>query len=121
MIVLTTFIESHLVMENWEVSPQETAKAHEAKEVVLIDCRTAEEHAIASIEGAKLVPMQDVPARLNELEEYLDDSLIVFCHHGMRSMQVTAFLKEQGFKDVRSMTGGIDQWAVEIEPGMARY
>ncbi|MBN8645761.1 MAG: rhodanese [Planctomycetes bacterium] len=88
---------------------------------VLLDCRTPEEHAIARIEGAVLVPMNEVAARLGEMEPWQDSAVIVYCHHGVRSLRVTAFLRQNGFENVVSMAGGIDRWSVEVDAGVGRY
>ena len=88
---------------------------------VLLDCRTPAEVATVAIAGALVVAMQDIPSRLPELEEHADSEVVVFCHHGGRSMQVTAFLREQGFADVKSMAGGIDVWARDVDPSLMRY
>lgn len=107
---------------DWEVTPRQVRVMLESEDpVVLIDCRTAQEHAIASIDGATLVPIQELASRLEELREHEDHSMVIFCHHGGRSMQMTSILRQQGFEDVKSMAGGIDLWAQDIEPGMARY
>lgn len=106
----------------WEVTPQRVREMVDRGErFAFIDCRTPEEHATARVDAAALVPMQDVPNRLFELEEYLDEPVVVMCHHGQRSLQVAAFLKEQGFADVKSMAGGIDRWSLEVDPGVPRY
>jgi rhodanese-related sulfurtransferase len=86
----------------------------------LIDVREPAEHAICQIEGASLVPMQYVPVRLNEL----DDSaarMVVFCHHGVRSLQVVDWLRRQGVENCQSMSGGIDLWSTQIDPSVPRY
>lgn len=88
---------------------------------LLIDCREADEHATVAIEGAKLLPMSELPNRVGELDPYREQTLVVHCHHGMRSAQVASWLREHGFRQAQSMAGGIDQWAVEIDPQMTRY
>ena len=88
---------------------------------LLLDCRTHEEHAVARIEGAVLLPMQDLPARLAEIEAWRQAPVVVHCHHGMRSLKVARWLREQGFSGARSMRGGIEAWAVEIDPSVPRY
>lgn len=88
---------------------------------VLIDCREREEYDMVHLQGAVLLPMSEIAARVEELRDNDGEHLIVYCHHGMRSAQVAAWLREQGFADVQSMAGGIDRWAIEIEPGMTRY
>jgi rhodanese-related sulfurtransferase len=90
-------------------------------QVVLIDCREADEYALVAIDRASLVPMSELQERIGELAPLAKLRMIVHCHHGGRSAQVAAWLRKQGFAHVQSMAGGIDQWAVEIETGMARY
>lgn len=89
--------------------------------VLLLDCRTAEEHAIARIEGSVLIPMQEIAERLAELEPWRDKPIIVHCHHGVRSLRVTHFLRDKGFSQSQSMKGGIDAWSVEVDPSVPRY
>ena len=89
--------------------------------LLLVDCREPEEHALAAIEGAVLLPMSQWEERQQELAGRVDQPIVVYCHLGMRSQRVAAWLRERGFTAVQSLAGGIDAWAVEIEPGMARY
>ncbi len=88
---------------------------------LLLDCRTPEEHATACIVGAVLIPMQELPARLAEIEAWRDAPLVVHCHHGMRSLRVAQWLREQGFPRAQSMAGGIDAWSETIDPTVPRY
>lgn len=90
-------------------------------ELLLLDCREADEHNFVHIQGNTLLPMSEMQSRVEELEPHRDRSIVVYCHHGMRSAQVANWLRGQGFASAQSMAGGIDQWAIEIEPGMARY
>ncbi|MEM7680869.1 MAG: rhodanese-like domain-containing protein [Planctomycetota bacterium] len=108
----------------WEVTPRAVRDALAGPadhRPVLLDVREPDEVATAAIVGALHVPMGEVKARLQELTEHDDRPVVVFCHFGGRSMQVTAFLREQGFEDVKSMAGGVDLWAVDIDPSIARY
>ena len=80
------------------------------------------EFQITRIAGADLIPMNTVPAALQKLETQADaGTLIVFCHHGMRSMQVVNWLREQGLSACQSMAGGIDRWSLEVDPAVSRY
>ncbi len=88
--------------------------------VRLIDCREPEEHAICRIEGAQLIPMRSVPQHLQELEGE-ESPIVVFCHHGVRSLSVVDWLRRQGIENCRSMAGGIDLWSVQVDPGVPRY
>ena len=84
----------------------------------LIDVREEGEAAICSIDGSTLIPMNTLPQRLPELPR--DRPVVLYCHGGMRSMMAGQWLSQQGFEAL-SLAGGIDRWAVEIEPEMARY
>ena len=88
---------------------------------LLLDCRTPEEHATARIAGAVLIPMQEISARLGEIEAWRDKPIVVHCHHGVRSLRVARWLRERGFAGARSLRGGIEAWSVEIDPSVPRY
>ena len=88
---------------------------------LLIDCREPEEHQMVSIAAARLIPMSQIQSRLAELEPHRHDHIVVHCHHGGRSRRITEWLRQQGFPLVQNMAGGIDQWAVEIDPQLPRY
>jgi rhodanese-related sulfurtransferase len=88
---------------------------------LLLDCREPDEHAIASIQGSRLIPMSRVAQSLDELAPFRDCLIAVHCHHGGRSLRVAQWLREQGFAQAQSMAGGIDRWALEIDPSVPRY
>ena len=92
-----------------------------AESFLLLDCREPDEHAITRIAGAVLIPMRTIPERMAELEPHRSGRIVVHCHHGVRSMRVTMFLRERGFANVQSMAGGIEAWSVEIDPDTPRY
>ncbi len=90
--------------------------------LLLIDVREPHEYAIAKIPGSELVPMRRVPAELQSLEARADEAvLVVYCHHGVRSLQVANWLREQGVADCQSMAGGIEAWSLEVDPSVPRY
>jgi rhodanese-related sulfurtransferase len=114
--------EGHAFDPDWEVTPAELHRACEAGDPpFLLDCRTPEEADVASIDGAKLLPMQQLQARLDELAGVKDRPVVVHCHLGGRSLQVTRFLRKQGFTGVKSLAGGIDAWSRSIDPDVPRY
>jgi len=88
---------------------------------LLLDCRTAEEYATAKIAGSLLLPMQEITERVAELEAWRGKPIIVHCHHGMRSLRVAKWLREQGFTLAQSMQGGIDAWSTDVDPAVPRY
>lgn len=91
------------------------------EEFLLLDCREPHEHALVRIEGAKLVPMQEIPARLAELTPHRDRRIVVHCHHGGRSLNVALWLRNQGFAQTQNMTGGIDTWSLLVDTSLPRY
>ena len=107
-------------MLSYEISPAEAAQILREKGARLVDVREPWEFATTHIEGSLPMPMGEVPTRAQkELE--VDERLVVVCHHGVRSMNVTAWLRRQGFENAQSLRGGIDAWSVEVDPGVARY
>ena len=89
------------------------------KDCVLLDVREDGEVAYANIDGHTHIAMNLIPLRHNELPD--DKPIVVYCHHGMRSMQVALFLEHAGFSDVYNLSGGIEAWSVQIDPSVARY
>jgi adenylyltransferase/sulfurtransferase len=88
-------------------------------ELVLIDVREPHEWDIAHLDGARLIPLGQLPDRLGELDGHAE--IVTYCHKGSRSMKALEILRGAGFGRVRSLAGGVDAWASRIEPGMARY
>ena len=85
---------------------------------VLLDVRQPEEFDAAKIEGALLIPLNELPGRLGELPKNLP--VVVMCHHGMRSAHAVHHLREAGY-DALNLAGGIDSWSREIDPSIATY
>jgi rhodanese-related sulfurtransferase len=105
-----------------EISVHEVhALRTQGENLVLVDCREPDEHALVAIDGAKLIPLGEFPARYIELEPWQQGHVVVHCHHGGRSARAAQWLRENGFPQAQSMAGGIDSWATEISPGMPRY
>lgn len=88
----------------------------------VIDVREPQEFTFACLENSELVPMQDVPQELQRLEALSDKTDLLFvCHHGVRSLQVVHWLREQGLENCFSLAGGLDQWSREVDPNIPRY
>jgi rhodanese-related sulfurtransferase len=106
----------------WEATPRETKRGMEDASILLIDCRRADEYALCRIEGATLAPLDDLGTLVEDLrEEAAGRPVVVHCHTGRRSLRAAAFLRAQGFEDVKSMAGGIELWSMDIDPSVARY
>lgn len=88
------------------------------KDLLLLDVREPGEYEIANI-GGKLIPLGDLPMRFHELDP--EKETVVMCHHGGRSAQACLFLQSRGFKRVKNLSGGIDQWSTEVDPTIMRY
>jgi rhodanese-related sulfurtransferase len=86
---------------------------------VLLDVREPWEVETCHIDGALTMPMNSIPARIDDLDE--EATIVCICHHGARSMQVAAFLERNGFGKMINLTGGIHAWAVQVDPAMPKY
>ena len=106
---------------DYEIAPEELKVLLDSKsDVVVVDVREPWEIEIASLANAKQIPMGDIPARFNQ-ELDPEKHVVVICHHGVRSMNVTAWLRQQGFEQVQSLRGGIDRWSRQIDPTIPVY
>ncbi len=101
----------------YELTPQE-AKAALESGAQLLDVREPWEVSRATLGGVN-IPMGDIPSRLQELDP--EEHILVLCHHGVRSLNVTAWLRQQGFEQVQSIRGGIDRWSRELDAAIPRY
>ena len=112
-----------ILMFDYEITTQqlrELLTAAKSEELVLLDVREPWEYQAARIEGASLMPMGDVPSRaFQELDP--EARIIAICHHGVRSMNVAVWLRNQGFENAQSLRGGIDAWSADIDPTVPRY
>jgi rhodanese-related sulfurtransferase len=112
--------QSHERDQTLEISPEALAEALKSGQTIhLLDVRTPEEHAIARIDGARLV----TDALAQEIVEQWpkDTPIVVHCHVGQRSREAATFLVDHGFTKVKSLTGGIDAWSQRVDPTVPRY
>ena len=107
----------------WEVHPAQVRESLEKiADLLLLDIRRPDEFAKAHLEGATFIPMNELQTRLEpELSAYKSRPVVVFCHHGSRSLRATAFLRHHGFTNVHSLAGGIDAYSLLIDPSIPRY
>lgn len=106
-----------------EISPAEAKnQLSNSNKTVLVDVREPQECALARLDPAEYVPMSLVPAAFQHLEDLAGKAdLLVLCHHGVRSLQVVAWLRERGLENCYSIAGGIDRWSREVDPAVPRY
>ncbi len=104
-----------------EIDVAEVKQLLQANAIVLIDCREPEEWETARIEGAMLMPMSQWGEVSQRLTDFVEQNVVVHCHHGGRSLRVTKWLRENGFPQAQNMTGGIHAWSAHIDPGVPQY
>lgn len=105
--------------QDLEITPRETAELLKAGKIKLVDVRTPDEYAIARIEGSLLAD-QTVAQEIMQTWPK-DTAIVTICHHGVRSLDAAAYLRGHGFANTRSMMGGIDAWATQIDSSIPRY
>jgi rhodanese-related sulfurtransferase len=107
-------------MSDLEITAADLKKRLDAGEkILLVDVREPWENQQCRIEGSVLIPMGTIPANLQKLDT--DEPVVCYCHHGMRSMDVANWLRQQGISTAKSLAGGIDCWSQEIDPKVPRY
>ncbi|QDT65519.1 rhodanese-like domain-containing protein [Calycomorphotria hydatis] len=91
------------------------------EELLVIDCREANEYEFVHLADTTLIPMNEITERVGELADHKDEEIIVHCHHGGRSMRVVQWLRQQGFAKATNLAGGIDEWSLKIDSSLPRY
>ena len=110
-------------MADLEINVLEVKRKLDAAEaIVLLDCREQFEYDLCRIDGAELIPLNTSPQRLADVERLAGrGQLVVYCHHGVRSLNVANWLRQQGVDNVVSLTGGIDSWSLQVDRLVPRY
>jgi adenylyltransferase/sulfurtransferase len=107
-----------------DVAAQLKLPGASAGDFVLLDVRREDERAIAKIEPSVFIPLSELERRADELEDDeggRDRKIVIYCHHGRRSLRAAAALRAMGFRNAVSMWGGIEEWAVSVDPKVKRY
>ena len=105
-----------------QISVQELAGKLVANEpICLVDVRQPWEHETARLPNSLLAPLGELIHHTNEIQPLPGALVVVYCHHGIRSLQGAALLQHAGIKNVASLEGGIDAWSLEIDPKVSRY
>jgi rhodanese-related sulfurtransferase len=103
-----------------EISPQQLkARLDRGDRPVLLDVRQDWETKLCRLDNAVHIPIEEIELRTEELNH--EDEIVVYCHQGVRSAAVAAFLREQGFPKAVNLAGGLDHWARTVDPAMRRY
>jgi rhodanese-related sulfurtransferase len=107
-------------LNNLEITPLELRqRLDRGEKLLLVDVREPGEYQICRIEGAQLIPVRTIPSSFQTLDT--GDAVVCYCHHGMRSMDVVVWLRNQGVEGAQSLAGGIERWSLEIDPSVPRY
>ena len=96
-------------------------KLDAGESIYLVDVRNPDEYAYCRLEESLLVPLPELPGRVDEVQPPTGALVVVYCHHGVRSMSGAAILQRAGHENVASLAGGIDAWSLLIDPGVPRY
>jgi sulfur-carrier protein adenylyltransferase/sulfurtransferase len=108
------------VMDEFDMTAKELKAAiDKGRKLVLLDVREPFEYSLCHLESSTLIPVDQLSLRLKELD--LNDEIVAYCHVGIRSASAVSMLRENGFTNVRNLQGGIDAWAVQVDPKMPRY
>lgn len=109
------------VFDDVQITPQQLVAVQQTGEepLFLVDVRTPDEYQICHLDDTTLIPLNDIPSRLNELPD--NKRLIFICHRGVRSLQAAQWVRSQGLPQSYSLIGGVERWALEIDTTMKRY
>ncbi|MCI0533724.1 MAG: hypothetical protein L0Z50_00705 [Verrucomicrobiales bacterium] len=105
-----------------QISPVELAqKLRSGGPPRLLDVREPEENQLAALPGSLLIPLGQLAHRIDEIADWKDQEVVVYCHHGIRSLNAIGQLGRFGFVNLRNLAGGIDRWSAEVDPSLPRY
>ncbi len=105
-----------------EISPRDLAQHLEnGRAILLLDVRQPWECKVAQLADSVSIPLNELPARAAEVAPEPGTLVVVYCHHGVRSLTAAEFLRRNGHVDVCSLAGGIDAWSREVDPTLPRY
>ncbi len=105
-----------------EIGPEQLSeKLRRGDRVWLLDVRQECEHQLAKLSGDLVIPLHELPARLDEVQPPEGAEIVCYCHHGVRSLSAAALLREAGYGSALSLRGGIDLWSRVIDPSVPRY
>ena len=105
-----------------QITPAElSARMQKGEKPYFLDVRQAWENQLSRLEGSVLVPLDQLPSHLDDVQPGAGQVIVTYCHHGMRSLSAAALLEQNGVKNVLSLAGGIDAWSTQVDPKVPRY
>jgi rhodanese-related sulfurtransferase len=107
---------------NLQISPTELSEQiRSGRAPHLLDVRELEENKFVALAGSTLIPLGELASRVDEIEQWKNEEIVVYCHHGIRSLNAIGQLKHFGFTKLRNLAGGIDRWSTDADPQAPRY
>lgn len=107
---------------NLQIAPAELAeKLRATRPPHLLDVREQEEHEFVALPGSTLIPVGEIYSRAEEIADWQDEEIVVYCHHGIRSLNAIAQLQHLGFTRLQNLAGGIDRWTTEVDLTLPKY
>ena len=107
---------------NFQISPRELSEQLRSDVPPrLLDVREPEEHQLVALPHSILIPLGEVAARAEEINDLKNEEIVVYCHHGIRSLNAIGQLRHLGFTRLRNLAGGIDRWSTDVDPDLPRY
>jgi rhodanese-related sulfurtransferase len=108
-------------VDDWQMTPRELRRRLDLGEpIVLVDVRERWEADLVSLPEARFIPLNELAYRaVDEIDP--EEEIVLYCHHGVRSMEAALLLWDYGYENVRSLAGGIDRWIQEVDPSLPRY
>ena len=107
---------------NLQISPRELSEQlRSAVAPRLLDVREPEEHQLVSLPDSILIPLGELATRVEEIDDLKNEEIVVYCHHGIRSLNAIGQLRHLGFTRLRNLAGGIDRWSTDVDPDLPRY
>ena len=97
------------------------ARLDKGDSVLLVDVRQPWENETVKLPNSLLIPLGELPQRTDEVPQQSEQIIVVYCHHGVRSLNGAAILEASGFENVASLAGGIDRWSLTVEKELPRY
>lgn len=118
--VTETILASHEAEQKMQISPQDlSSRLQEANPPVILDVRGREEWDAVHVEGSQFLTQELMQEMMTAWPK--DREIVFLCHHGVRSMDATSYFAGHGFSNVKSLSGGIDEWSVQVDPSLPRY
>ena len=105
-----------------EITPKELKeRLDKGEDLIILDIREPQELSICKLKNTRHIPMGELAQRLNELEDYKNRDIVVYCRSGGRSGQCVHYMRQHGFNGALDLSGGILAWSDDVDPSVQKY